>query len=119
VGVSDDSDGQDQPPLDYRLSFASERTYLAYLRTALALLATGIAVVGALPHAGHEGIRRWMGVALVMAGLVTAVGARYRWRRLEAVMRSGGSLPRSTFDLLAVGAIVVGGVLGLVFIALA
>ncbi|MDT5106265.1 MAG: hypothetical protein QOI25_3778 [Mycobacterium sp.] len=34
-------------------------------------------------------------------------------------MRSGGSLPRSTFDLLAVGAIVVGGVLGLVFIALA
>jgi uncharacterized membrane protein YidH (DUF202 family) len=57
-----------QPPLDCRLSFASERTYLAYLRTSLALLATGIAVVGALPYAGHEGIRRWMGVALVIAG---------------------------------------------------
>jgi putative membrane protein len=116
VDVSDDSGGQ--PPLDYRLSFASERTYLAYLRTALALLATGIAVVGALPHAGHAGIRRWMGVALVVAGLVTAVGARTRWRRLEAIMRSGGPLPRSAFDLLAVGAVVVCGVLGLVFIAL-
>ena len=57
-----------QPRLDYRMSFASERTYLAYLRTSLALLATGIAVVGALPHAGHAGIRRWMGVALVIAG---------------------------------------------------
>jgi putative membrane protein len=111
-------DSGDKPPLDYRLSFASERTYLAYLRTALALLATGIAVVGALPHAGHEGIRRGMGVALVVAGLVTAVGARSRWRRLEAIMQDGGPLPRSAVDLLAVGAVVVAGVLGLVFIAL-
>ena len=107
-----------QPLLDYRMSFASERTYLAYLRTSLALLATGIAVVGALPDAGHEGIRRWMGAALVIAGLSTAVSARSRWRRLEAVMRSGGALPRSAVDLLAVGAVVVTGILGLVFIAL-
>ena len=107
-----------QPLLDYRMSFASERTYLAYLRTSLALLATGIAVVGALPDAGHEAIRRWMGAALVIAGLSTALGARSRWRRLEAVMRSGGALPRSAVDLLAVGAVVVTGILGLVFIAL-
>jgi putative membrane protein len=100
------------------MSFASERTYLAYLRTSLALLATGIAVVGALPHAGHEGIRRWMGAALVAAGLVTAVSARSRWRRLDTIMRSGGALPRSAVDLLAIGALVVSGVLGLVFIAL-
>lgn len=105
-------------PLDYRMSFAAERTYLAYLRTSLALLATGVAVVGALPDAGHEGLRRLMGVVLVLAGLVTAAGARLRWRRVESVMHSGGPLPRSAVDLLAVVAVVLAGVLGLVFIAL-
>jgi len=45
----------DEP--DYRMSLAAERTYLAYVRTALALLAAGVAVAGALPDAGHEGLR--------------------------------------------------------------
>jgi putative membrane protein len=112
-------DPGDQPIIDYRMSFAAERTYLAYLRTSLALLATGIAVVGALPDAGHEGVRRWMGAALVVAGLVTAVRARSRWRQLESVMRTGGPLPRSSVDVFAVTAVVVAGILGLVFIALA
>lgn len=105
-------------PLDYRMSFAAERTYLAYLRTALALLAAGVAVVGALPNVGHEDLRRVMGVVLVLAGLVTAVGARARWRRVEAVMRLGEALPRSAIDVVAVVAVVVAGILGLVFIAL-
>jgi putative membrane protein len=114
--VTGDSDHQ--LPLDYRMTFAAERTYLAYLRTALALLAAGVAVVGALPHAGHEDVRRVMGVVLVLAGLVTAIGARSRWRQVEAVMRVGGVLPRSAVDLVAVVAIVVAGIVGLVFIAL-
>jgi putative membrane protein len=100
------------------MSFAAERTYLAYLRTALALLAAGVAVVGAFPDAGHEDIRRVMGVVLVVAGLVTAIGARTRWRRVEVVMRRGEPLPPSAVDGVAVLAIVVVGILGLVFIAL-
>jgi putative membrane protein len=100
------------------MSFAAERTYLAYLRTALALLAAGVAVVGAFPHMGHEEIRRGMGVVLVLSGLVTAVGARSRWKHVESVMRSGGPLPRSAIDLVAVVAVVLVGLLGLVFIAL-
>jgi putative membrane protein len=111
-------ESEHQLPLDYRMSFAAERTYLAYIRTSLALLATGVAVVGALPDAGHEGVRRIMGVALVLAGLITAVGARSRWRRVEAIMQSGGVLPRSAVDLMAVVAVVIAGILGLVFIAL-
>lgn len=106
------------PQLDYRMSFAAERTYLAYLRTALALLAGGVAVVGALPNVGHDDIRRIMGVVLVVSGLVTALGARSRWKRVEVVMRRGGPLPRSAVDLVAVSAVVVAGLLGLVFIAL-
>jgi putative membrane protein len=112
------TDPGDRPPLDYRMIFAAERTYLAYLRTALALLAGGVAVVGALPDVGYEGIRRVMGLVLVLAGLLTALGARSRWRRVEAVMRTGGVLPRSAVDLVAVVAVVVAGILGLVLIAL-
>jgi putative membrane protein len=106
------------PRLDYRMSFAAERTYLAYLRTALALLAAGVAVVGAFTQVGHEDIRRAMGVVLVVSGLTTAVGARARWRQVETVMRTGGPLPRSVVDLVAVVAVVIAGLLGLVFIAL-
>ena len=113
------TDQPDQPrPLDYRMSFASERTYLAYLRTALALLAAGVAVVGAFPHVGHENIRRVIGVVLIVSGLTVAIGARLRWKSIEVVMRTGGPLPRSTIDLVAVVAVVAAGVLGLVFIAL-
>jgi putative membrane protein len=106
------------PQLDYRMSFAAERTYLAYLRTALALLASGVAVVGAFPHVGHEDVRRVMGVVLVVSGLSIAVGARSRWKRVEVAMRRGGPLPRSAVDAVAVVAVVVAGLLGLVFIAL-
>jgi putative membrane protein len=115
-GVTDDPGVQ--PHLDYRMSFAAERTYLAYLRTALGLLAAGVAVVGAFPHAGHEDIRRVMGAVLVLAGLVIAVGARSRWQRVEVVMRAGGPLPRSAVDVVAVVAVVLAGLLALAFIAL-
>jgi uncharacterized membrane protein YidH (DUF202 family) len=40
---------------DYRMSLAAGRTYLAYLRTGLALTAAGVAVVAALPHAHAVG----------------------------------------------------------------
>ena len=77
----------DEP--DYRMSLAAERTYLAYVRTALALLAAGVAVAGALPDAGHEGLRRVMGVVLVLAGLLVGATARARWRAVDSSMRRG------------------------------
>jgi len=80
----------DEP--DYRMSLAAERTYLAYVRTALALLAAGVAVAGALPDAGHEGLRRVMGVVLVLAGLLVGATARARWRATP-IARTG---PRPT-----------------------
>ena len=40
--------GPDREP-DYRMTLAAERTYLAYARTALAFMAGGVAVAGALP----------------------------------------------------------------------
>jgi putative membrane protein len=86
---------------DYRMSLAAERTYLAYVRTGLALMAAGVAVAGALPDAGREVLRRAVGLLLVfIAGLLLA-SARHRWQAVDTAMRRGEPLPRSrVIDLL-------------------
>ena len=88
------------------MSLAAERTYLAYVRTSLAMVAAGVAVVGVLPDAGHLALRRVMGVVLVVVGLLVAVTARARWKQIDSAMRAGGPLPGSRAAvLIAVGAI--------------
>lgn len=113
----------DQPPprppiLDYRMSLAAERTYLAYVRTSLALLAGGVAVVGALPDAGHQGLRRAMGVILVVAGLALGATARLRWREVDAAMLRGDPLPRSRVTPLVTAGVVAAGLLALLLVVL-
>lgn len=77
------------------MSLAAERTYLAYLRTALALVAAGVAVTGALPNAGAPTFRRVLGVILVLTGATVAVEARRRLDRVQRAMRRGEPLPRT------------------------
>ena len=104
----------DEP--DYRMSLAAERTYLAYVRTALALLAAGVAVAGALPDAGHENLRRVMGVVLVLAGLLVAATARGRWRTVDAAMRRGTPLPHGRTPLALSAAVVIVALLALALV---
>lgn len=101
---------------DYRMSLAAERTYLAYVRTALALLAAGVAVAGALPDAGHENLRRMMGVVLVLAGLLVAATARARWRTVDAAMRRGTPLPYGRTPLALSAAVVIVALLALALV---
>jgi putative membrane protein len=91
ASVADVVDAQQEP--DYRMSLAAERTYLAYLRTALALMAAGIGVAGALPDAGGEPLRRAIGIVLVLAGGGLIVAARRRWVAVDQAMRRGEPLP--------------------------
>ena len=103
---------------DYRMSLAAERTFLAYVRTALALLAAGVAVVGALPDAGHLEVRRLLGAMLVLLGLFVAVEARRRFRSVDRAMRRGDPLPRTPLvNAVALG-LVAAAVLALVLVLL-
>lgn len=88
---------ENQP--DYRMSLAAERTYLAYLRTGLALTAAGVAVAGALPHAGAEGLRRGLGLALVLIGTGVFASARPRWQAVTRAMERGERLPSPQLGL--------------------
>jgi putative membrane protein len=77
---------------DYRFTLANERTFLAYVRTALGLDAAGIAVTQFV-HPSSSGLRTAIAVAAI--GLGTAVsGLGYvRWRQNEEAMRAEGPLP--------------------------
>jgi putative membrane protein len=92
---------------DYRQTFANERTFLAWIRTSLALVAGGLALVGLLPQLSPEWARDALGVLLVITGLVLAVASLVRWVRSEDAMRVEGPLPRSWLPVLTVASVAV------------
>ncbi|ACY98287.1 MULTISPECIES: YidH family protein [Thermomonospora] len=85
--------GEQEP--DYRFSLANERTFLAYMRTALAVDVGGLAVVQLLPDVATAAWRRGVAVALALLGLVLAVAGYRRWSQNQRAMRRGEPLPES------------------------
>ena len=100
-----------KPPLndigtdpDVRFSYANERTFLAWNRTAMALIATGLAITSVLPKFSVAGGRRLVGVPLIALGAIIAVTSYTRWEANERAMRLGEPLPPSNLPrILAVG----------------
>ncbi len=87
-----------------RFSYANERTFLAWNRTALALIATGLAIVSLLPKFNLPGGRRLIGVPLIALGAVLAIMSYSRWDANERAMRLGEPLPPSNLTrVLAFG----------------
>jgi putative membrane protein len=91
---------QDGSEPDYRFTLANERTLLAYLRTALALDAAGLAAVQFLTDIGSHWGRALLGVLLAGAGTVAATGGYLRWRAIQHAMRRNAPLPRANLPLL-------------------
>lgn len=93
------TDRSRQPPLDEigedpdpRFTMANERTFLAFVRTALALLAAGLAV-GELLSSRPEAQRLALGVPLVVLAAVVSLTSFGRWERTERALRLGQALP--------------------------
>lgn len=90
---------------DYRFTLANERTFLAWVRTSLALAAGGLGVVSVLPDFFGAEI---LGMLLLGLSFVTAATAYRRWAQNEHAIRMGEPLPPSTLPLfMAVGTAVV------------
>jgi putative membrane protein len=89
---------------DYRFSLANERTFLAWIRTALALVAGGLAATQLLPELRIPFAREAIGAALVGLGTVLAGAAFRRWAINEEAMRLQQPIPASRLPgFLAVG----------------
>lgn len=92
----------DEP--DPRFSLANERTFLAWIRTSLALVAIGVAIE-ALAAPIHPPLRIVAALLFVVLGLIAAGYAWLSWSRTERALRLAQALPG-----LAIGAVMVAGV---------
>jgi putative membrane protein len=97
---------------DARFTFANERTFLAWNRTALALVVAGLAIAQLLP--GFSGLpwgRHLLAVPLFVLGAVLSAASYLEWRRNQRALHYGLPLPRSPLPRILAASIAVMAVL--------
>jgi putative membrane protein len=112
-----------RPPLDqvgtdpdYRFSLANERTFLAWVRTSLALVAGGVAVIYLLPDRGQELEAYIVGIPLIGLGAALPLISLRRWDENERAMRLARPLPHTNMlQVLAWWITITAIVAGIVF----
>lgn len=101
--------GEGEEP-DPRFSLANERTFLAWVRTSLALFAGGVGLE-ALGVPEQPGFRTAAAAVLLGLGLLSIAQAWIGWARTERSLRRSRALPGPTAGVILVCGIVVVGVL--------
>ena len=101
-------DAEDGVEPDYRFTLANERTFLAWIRTSLGLLAGGVAVRQLIEPFDVTGGRTVLALLAIAASAVLAGGGFLRWRGVQRAMRRGEPLPPAHLvPVVAVGLLVV------------
>ncbi|MFQ6328143.1 YidH family protein [Nocardia sp. CWNU-33] len=96
--------GDDEEEIDYRFTLANERTFLAWIRTSLGLLAGGVAVHTLVQPLRMSGLRRALALSCIVLAVIIAIGAYTHWRRVGTAMRRGDPLPVTVMvPILSVG----------------
>ncbi len=93
---------------DVRFTLANERTFLAWTRTSLALIAGGVALE-VLGLDLHPELRLAASLLLIVVGIVVPIVSWFGWMSAERALREGRPLPHS---LLGPGLAVVVTVVG-------
>jgi inner membrane protein YidH len=104
-----DTDNMPEIEPDYRFTLANERTFLAWQRTALGLLAAAVAVVQLVPELSIAGARHILGIILGLLAILTAGMGILRWQQVDRAMRRDLPLPRHPTPIyLGIGLALVG-----------
>jgi putative membrane protein len=111
----DEPDGPTEP--DPRVTYANERTMLAWIRTALALMTAGLAITQLLPAFRFAGGRRVIGLPLIALGIWAAAAGYRQWDANERAIRAGRPVPRSRLVATVTGGVVVVSAIALVLAA--
>ncbi len=77
---------------DYRFSLANERTFLAWIRTALSFLAGGLAVNQFVEGLGVAVFRDIVAILLSISAAMIAIYAYIHWANNEKAMRQNRKL---------------------------
>ena len=101
---------------DPRFTLANERTFLAWIRTSLALLAGGIAIEAFTSDLFLEPVRKGLAAVLLVLGMLLSAGSAVRWLRVERSMRNKAPLPLPLIVPLLAGAGALAAAFVLIFI---
>ncbi|WP_317450651.1 YidH family protein [Phytohalomonas tamaricis] len=85
---------------DYRFSLANERTFLAWIRTALAFLAGAVGIDQFAPDLAPPPVRDGVAVLLALGGAALALAAYRRWANNEQAMRGERELPHTSMLIM-------------------
>jgi putative membrane protein len=98
-------EGKDPDP---RFTLSNERTFLSWTRTALALIAAGVALEAFELAPLETAERRAITTVLLLLGAALALGAFRRWLNTERALRNGVSIPAPILvPVLSVGVAIV------------
>jgi putative membrane protein len=104
---------------DYRFSLANERTFLAWIRTSMAVLAGSIAIDQLTPMIAPPPVRIALCLALAVIGAFLGVEAYRRWALQEQAMRAKQELPHAWLLVFVTGIVAGAAVVFAVLIVLA
>ncbi|BDH47736.1 membrane protein [Salmonella enterica subsp. enterica serovar Choleraesuis] len=102
---------------DYRFSLANERTFLAWIRTALGFLAAGVGLDQLAPNLATPIIRETLALLLCGFAAAIALGGYLRWLRNERAMRLKQDLPYTRW-LLVIALAMVAIILAVILLVL-
>jgi putative membrane protein len=100
------------------VSYANERTFLAWVRTSLGLTTAGLAISQLLPQFGFAGGRRVVGLPLIALGIWAAAAAYRTWAANERAISAGLPITRSHLAAIVTGGVVLVGIVALVLAAI-
>ncbi|WP_297008449.1 YidH family protein [uncultured Corynebacterium sp.] len=107
--------GEDPDP---RFTLANERTFLSWMRTALAFIAGGVAMEALPSDTVPAHLRGFAALAAMGLGVLLAAGAAVRWLRVERAMRENRPLPApAIIPALSAGAILAAVIVAVVLFA--
>lgn len=89
---------------------ANRRTYLAWVRTALALIGGGV-VLGLLKSSDATTAQRIAAILLVVAGAAIAVGGFVEWKQADSSLRASEPLCASWLIPVTTAVVVIAAVL--------
>lgn len=105
---------------DPRFTLANERTFLAWLRTALALMAAGVGVEALSTAQGEANpLGTALALVLITGGVLCSATAFTRWAATERALRTGSPLPPPRLAPVAGYGLAVLGLLACVLVLVA